>query len=254
MGESKVAFVSGGASGIGKATAFELARRGYAVVVGDVDCEGARAAVEAMTSWGGRAHRLECDVTSDQAVCAAISETVRTFGSIDCAVNCAGIQGSLAPLRECTEENWARTIAVNLSGVYRCMREQLGAMIDQGSGAIVNVSSNMGLVGHEGMPAYCASKHGIIGLTKSAALDYARQGIRVNAVCPGPTDTPMVDKLIAASGMEILEMKRIVEANLPLQRLGRAEEIAAAIAWLGSDDASFITGAALSVDGGYVTR
>jgi NAD(P)-dependent dehydrogenase (short-subunit alcohol dehydrogenase family) len=134
------------------------------------------------------------------------------------------------------------------------MREQLGAMIDQGSGAIVNVSSNMGLVGHEGMPAYCASKHGIIGLTKSAALDYARQGIRVNAVCPGPTDTPMVDKLIAASGMEILEMKRIVEANLPLQRLGRAEEIAAAIAWLGSDDASFITGAALSVDGGYVTR
>jgi NAD(P)-dependent dehydrogenase (short-subunit alcohol dehydrogenase family) len=193
-------------------------------------------------------------VTVDTSVAsqveALIQRTVDAYGRLDCAVNNAGIQGQIASTTECTEDNWDRIVSVNLKGVWLCLKYEIGQMLRQGGGAIVNVASNFGLVGSRGMPAYAASKHGVIGLTKTAALEFARHDVRVNAVCPGPTRTPLLETVLR----EQPEIVAAIEAAQPIGRIGRAQEIAEAILWLCSDGASFVAGAALSVDGGYVTQ
>jgi NAD(P)-dependent dehydrogenase (short-subunit alcohol dehydrogenase family) len=238
-----VGLVTGGGSGIGRASAIALARRGYAVVVADLRAAEAAQTAAAIADTGGRSEHVQVDVTNEAQVKAAVEYTVAQFGHLDAAVNSAGIQGQLAPAGECTVENWEQTLAVNLTGTWLCLREQLGVMVPRGSGSIVNISSNFGLVGKQEIPAYCAAKHGVIGLTKSAALDYAPYGIRINAVCPGPTDTPM-----------LLGDRKAIEANVPMGRAGTADEVGAAVAWLCSAESTFVTGTAFPVDGGFVVR
>jgi NAD(P)-dependent dehydrogenase (short-subunit alcohol dehydrogenase family) len=199
---------------------------------------------------GGHGLAVTIDTSVASQVEALIQRTVDAYGRLDCAVNNAGIQGQIASTTDCTEENWDRIVSVNLKGVWLCLKYEIGQMLRQGGGAIVNVASNFGLVGSRGMPAYAASKHGVIGLTKTAALEYARHDVRVNAVCPGPTRTPLLETVLR----EQPEIVAAIEAAQPIGRIGRAQEIAEAILWLCSDGASFVTGAALSVDGGYVTQ
>lgn len=250
----RVALVTGGASGIGRAAAIGLARAGARVLVGDLDVEGADETAELVAGEGGEALAVRLDVTSEEDAVAAARLALERFGRLDWACNAAGIQGPLRSAGDYGEADWASVIGVNLSGVWRCMKHELAAMVAGGGGAIVNVSSNFGLVGAPGMPAYCASKHGVIGLTKSAALDYARRGVRVNAVCPGPTDTPMIGKVLAENPQVGAGLVDSVVEQLPMARLGTAEEVAQAVVWLCSDAAGFVTGAVLSVDGGYVVR
>ncbi|MCW2947725.1 MAG: 3-oxoacyl-ACP reductase [Actinoallomurus sp.] len=252
MADLKVAFVTGGGSGIGRASALTLAHEGMAVVVADADAEAAAATAAVIVGKGGRADHIQVDVTDEAGVRDAVAFTTDRFGPLSAAVNSAGIQGELAPAGECTRENWERTLSVNLTGTWLCMKEELAAMLPAKSGSIVNLASNFGLVGKPRIPAYCASKHGVVGLTKSAALDYAQLGIRINAVCPGPISTPLLDKLATDAGAMGSTMRKEVEESVPMGRLGRANEVAAAIAWLCSATASFVTGAALPVDGGFV--
>lgn len=250
----EVALVTGGASGIGQACVLAFARAGAKVVVGDVDVEAGEATVEQISAAGGTGMFVRCDVASLDEVEVLVARAVEAYGRLDCAVNNAGIQGTLDPTDACTKENWDRTIAINLTGVWHCMKQELPHMLSQKKGAIVNVASNFGLVGSVGMPAYSASKHGIIGLTKTAALEYARSGVRVNAICPGPVETPLVDKILRAQP-ELAD--RIVEAIVerePVGRMGKPDEIAAAVLWLCSGAASFVTGAVLAVDGGFVAQ
>ena len=185
---------------------------------------------------------------------ALVGQTVSTYGRLDCALNNAGIQGDIRQTAECSQENWDRIIATNLTGVWLCMKHEIPHMLNQGGGAIVNTASNFGLVGSNGMPAYSASKHGVLGLTKTAALEYAKSGIRVNAVCPGPVQTPLVDKVLAAQPELGDQIIKAIEAREPVGRMGQPEEIAEAVVWLCSDAASFVTGTAMSVDGGFVTQ
>lgn len=248
----KVAFVSGGGSGIGRASALAFARLRQAVMIADADGAAAAATAKEITEAGGRAAAVEVDVSDEAQVRDAVAATITEFGRLDSAVNSAGIQGQLGPAGECSTANWELTLAVNLTGTFLCMREQIRVMLPQRSGSIVNISSNFGLVGKKGVPAYCASKHGVIGLTKSAALDYAAQGIRINAVCPGPTTTPMFDKIVEESGDRARSMLQEVESSVPMARLGMADDIASAVTWLCSDAASFVTGTAMPVDGGFV--
>lgn len=248
---SNVAFVSGGGSGIGRASALAFARLGHAVMIADADSAAAAATAKEITEAGGRAAGVQIDVSKEAQVRDAVAATISEFGRLDSAVNSAGIQGQIAPAGECSADNWELTLAVNLTGTFLCMREQIRAMLPDG-GSIVNISSNFGLVGKKGVPAYCASKHGVIGLTKSAALDYATQGIRINAVCPGPTTTPMFDKIVEESGDRARTLLQEVESSVPMGRLGVADDIAAAVTWLCSDAASFVTGTAMPVDGGFV--
>jgi NAD(P)-dependent dehydrogenase (short-subunit alcohol dehydrogenase family) len=247
-----VAFVSGGGSGIGRASALAFARLGQAVMIADADASAAAMTAKEITEAGGRAAGIQVDVSDETQVRDAVDATVSEFGRLDSAVNSAGIQGQLGPVGECSTANWELTLAVNLTGTFLCMREQIRVMLPHGTGSIVNISSNFGLVGKKGVPAYCASKHGVIGLTKSAALDYATQGIRINAVCPGPTTTPMFDKIVQESGDRARVMLQEVEDSVPMGRLGAADDIAAAVTWLCSDAASFVTGTAMPVDGGFV--
>lgn len=250
----KAALITGGASGIGLAAAQLFAVRGARVAIADVDDTAGHETVRAIESAGGTAIYVPTDVSRTDAVEALIEKVVSRFGAVHCAVNNAGIQGALKPTAECDDANWHAVIATNLTGVFLCMRHQINAMLKSGGGAIVNVSSNFGLVGSIGMPAYSAAKHGVIGLTKTAALEYATQGIRVNAVCPGPIDTPMVDKIVRAQPERGDELMASVKRRLPMGRLGRAEEVAEAIVWLCSDAASFVTGGVLSADGGFVAQ
>lgn len=249
---TKVAFVSGGGSGIGRASALAFAQLGHAVMVADVDAAAAAATAKEITEGGGTAAGVGVDVADEVQVREAVAATVAEFGRLDYAVNSAGIQGALGPVGECSSANWATTLAVNLTGTFLCMREQIGVMLPRGTGSIVNIASNFGLVGKKGVPAYCASKHGVVGLTKSAALDYADRGIRINAVCPGPTVTPMFDKIVEESGDRARTMLADVERSVPMGRLGTVDDIAAAVTWLCSDAASFVTGTAMPVDGGFV--
>ncbi|HET6915116.1 MAG TPA: SDR family oxidoreductase [Acidimicrobiales bacterium] len=252
MGElsGKVAFVTGGSAGIGRAAAMALAAEDAAVVVADVDsARGSEVATE-IRDKGGRALFVRTDVSDDAQVAAAIAETVRAFGGLDLAFNNAGIEGAQAITHECTPENWTRTLTVNLTGVWQCMRHEIPAMLKRGGGSIVNNSSVAGLVGFNGIPAYAASKHGILGLTKTAALEYAEQGIRVNAVCPGVIDTEMIERFTGHQP----DFEAALLATEPVGRLGRPEEIADAVVWLCSSRASFVTGQAIAVDGGFVAR
>jgi NAD(P)-dependent dehydrogenase (short-subunit alcohol dehydrogenase family) len=246
----QVALVTGAGSGIGRASALAFARAGARVVVADVATPGGEETVRLITASGGEAHFVGADVSQPGDVEALVRQTIERYGRLDLAHNNAGIESARAATHTCTEENWDRTLAVNLKGVWLCLKYEIAAMLRQGGGAIVNTASVAGLVGLPELPAYVASKHGIVGLTKTAALEYAPRGIRVNAVCPGVIRTPMIERFAAANPQAQTELS----AAEPIGRLGEPEEVAQAVLWLCSAAASFVTGSCLPVDGGWVAR
>lgn len=252
--EQKVALVTGGGSGIGRASAIAFSREGAEVIVSDIDITGGEETIRLIQAAGGTAIFVQADVARATEVEALVKKGVETYGRLDCALNNAGIQGEIRQTAECSEENWNRIIAINLTGVWLCMKHELAYMLPQGSGTIVNTASNFGLVGSQGMPAYSASKHGVLGLTKTAALEYAKVGIRVNAVCPGPTQTPLVDRILSQQPQLATQIVEAIKAREPVGRMGQPEEIAEAVVWLCSETASFVTGIALAVDGGFVAQ
>lgn len=248
--DGKVALVTGAGSGIGRAAALAFAREGAKVIVSDIVTEGGHETVRLIQESGGAATFVETDVSKTSEVEALVQQTVATYGRLDFAHNNAGIEGRVGRVADDDDENWDRVIAINLTGVRLCMKYEIRQMLTQNGGAIVNTSSGAGLVGIRGSSAYVASKHGVIGLTKTAALEYAKSGIRVNAVCPGVIQTPMVERISHASPRATAAMA----AMHPMGRTGKPEEIAEAVVWLCSEAASFVTGHALSVDGGYVAQ
>jgi len=246
----KVALVTGAGSGIGRASALAFAREGAKIVVADVVVDGGEETVSLIKKTGGEASFIKADVAKAAEVEALINTAVATYGRLDCAHNNAGIAGRSATVADDTEENWDRILAINLKGVWLCMKYEIPQMLKQGSGAIVNTASDAGLIAVRRGGAYVASKHGVVGLTKTAALEYAKAGIRVNAVCPGPIDTPMLQRG-ASLRPQIIEK---MAAAQPVGRLGQPQEIAEAVVWLCSDAASFVTGQAMPVDGGYMAQ
>ncbi len=242
-----VAIVSGGGSGIGRATATRFASEGAQVVVADIDAEGGEETVSQIESDGGEAVFVEVDVMNEEDVERMVDTAVDTFGGLDFAFNNAGIEGAQTPTPEQPMDNWNRVISINLQGVFLAMRAEIPAMLEDGGGAIVNTASVAGILGFPNLSPYVASKHGVIGLTRSAALEFSSDGVRVNAVCPGVIDTPMV----ARAKEEDPESMEGAMAATPIGRLGEPEEIASAATWLCSDDASFVTGESLVVDGGF---
>ncbi len=246
----QVALVTGASSGMGLATAQAFAEAGAAVVLADINDQTLGAATDELTASGYRALAVTCDVANEDQAAAMVKRAVATFGRLDMAFNNAGIQVPPTDAADEPAEHFDRVNAINLRGVWTCMKHELGQMRAQGSGAIVNCSSLGGLVGLPGRAAYHASKHGVIGLTRSAALEYAPRGIRINAVCPGTIETPMVHAMIDKGELDVPEAVK----NQPIGRLGRADEIAAAVLWLCSPAASFVLGVALPVDGGYTAR
>lgn len=244
--KGRVALVTGAGSGIGRATALAFARAGAKVIVGDLNIESGRATVEQINAEGGASTFISVDVTNAIDVETLIRDGVETFGRLDFACNNAGIAGDKLPTADSTEENWDRIIDTNLKGVWLCMKYEIRQMLTQGRGAIVNIASVNAVAVYEGRPAYNAAKSGVVQLSRSAAVEYGRAGIRFNAVCPGATRTPMMDYLVARDP----EWEKVMSAKFPLGRIGEPEEIAAAVLWLCSDAASFITGHALVVDGG----
>lgn len=245
---NKVVIVTGGASGIGRAAAIAFAKKGAKIVV--ADWTENQETVQLITASGGEAIFIKCDVSKAADVKAMVEKTVASFGRLDYAFNNAGIEGAAAPTKDCTEENWDKTIGVNLKGIWLCMKYEIPEILKQGKGAIVNCASVAGLVGFGGLPAYVASKHGVVGLTKTAALECAQLGIRVNAVCPGVIQTPMIDRLTGTNKEAIDQFTKLE----PVGRFGQPEEIANAVVWLCSDKASFVTGHAMAVDGGFVAQ
>jgi NAD(P)-dependent dehydrogenase (short-subunit alcohol dehydrogenase family) len=243
----QVALVTGAGSGMGVATARAFAAAGASVVLADISEAALASATDRLTAEGHQALGIVCDVADEEQVAALIERTVATYGRLDMAFNNAGIQAPPSDAADEPGETFDRVNAINLRGVWACMKYELRPMREQGSGAIVNCSSLGGLVGIPGRAAYHASKHGVLGLTKSAALEYAPRGVRVNAVCPGTIDTPMVAGMVATGELDMVEALR----NQPIGRLGTADEIAAAVLWLCSPGASFVVGVALPVDGGY---
>jgi NAD(P)-dependent dehydrogenase (short-subunit alcohol dehydrogenase family) len=247
--EGKVALITGAASGIGRATSLVFAEEGAKLVLADVDDRGGEDTVAAVGERGSEAHYVHCDVSDPADVEELIAAAVERFGRVDCAFNNAGIGGASAPLAEYELEAWHRVLAINLTGVFLCMQSELRQMVAQGAGAIVNAASVVGVIGYPELAAYNAAKHGVIGLTRTAALEYADQGIRVNAVCPGWTETPMVmDE--GPSPASDPEVYRAIAGMAPMKRLGMPDEIGHAVAWLCSDAASFVTGHPMVVDGG----
>lgn len=248
--KDKVAFVTGAAGGIGFATARAFAEAGAAVTITDVNKKDAKAAADTLTKAGHQALGLRCDVSDEAQVAAAIEKTVAAFGRLDFAYNNAGVHAPSVETADALAEDFDRVIAVNLRGVWNCMKHELRQMRTQGNGAIVNCSSQSGLAGIAGLGAYTASKHGVIGLTKAAALEYARRGIRINAICPGTVGTPMVERAMADHPAE---MQAVID-GIPLGRMGTAEEIASAVLWLCSPGAGFMIGQIVAPDGGYTAQ
>ncbi len=249
--DGKTALVTGGGSGIGRAASLVYAREGARVVVADVNVEGGEETVQQIKEAGGDAILVHADVAKPKDTQAMVDKAVEAFGSLDCAFNNAGISGRERWLTaEYPEEEWDRVTSINLKGVWLCMKAEIPQMLKQGGGAIVNTASVAGLVGIRGTAAYIASKHGVTGLTKAAALEYAAQGIRVNSVCPGYIHTPLVQGIFdTVEGYEDQ-----VKSRHPVGRLGEPSEIAEAVLWLSSDAASFVTGHNMPVDGGYVAQ
>lgn len=244
--EGKVAVVTGAGAGIGRASAQAFAREGASVVVADIDEAGGRETVELI--GGDQASFIRTDVAERDDVFAMVQHAVDTYGGLDCAHNNAGIAAPMVPLADYPDDGWDRTIAVMLTGVYHCLKAEIPRMLERGGGAIVNTASGVGLVGYPEQAAYTASKHGVLGLTKVAALDYGAKGVRVNAICPGTARTPMVEQAIR----DFPDIDDQLKKLHPIGRIGEAEEIAEAAVWLCSPAASFVLGVALPVDGGYV--
>lgn len=246
--KNKVVIVTGGSSGIGKATALAFAKKGAKVAV--VDWKENDEIVDLIKELGSEAIFIKCDVSKTDDVKAMVAQTIAAFGRLDYAFNNAGIEGTSAPTQECSEENWDKTIGINLKGIWLCMKYEIPEIRKQGKGVIINCSSVAGLVGFAGLPAYVASKHGVVGLTKTAALECATLGIRINAICPGVIQTPMIDRLTGKNKEAIKQFTGLE----PLGRFGLPEEIANAVVWMCSDEASFVTGHAMAVDGGFVAQ
>lgn len=246
--EGKVAIVTGGGSGIGQSTALAYAREGVKVVVSDVDEQGGNETVRLIEAQGGEARFVRADVSKPAEVEQLVRATVEAFGALHFACNNAGIGGPAAPTGEYPIDGWEQVIAINLSGVFYCMRYQIPEMLKAGGGVIVNMASILGTVGYAQSPAYVAAKHGVVGLTKTAALEYSSQGIRVSAVCPAFIRTPLIGENLAQDVRDYLVTQH------PVGRLGEPEEVAELVVWLCSDAASFIMGSPILVDGGYVAQ
>lgn len=246
----RVVIVTGGASGIGKSVVQSLSGFGASVVIADVDTDLGNALAKDIEGRGGQALFVRTDVSKEAEVKNLVDATLDRFGKLDGAFNNAGVEQSIKPLHEIEDREWQRVIGINLSGVFYCMKYQIPAMIANGGGSIVNTSSSLGDMGMPMAAEYIASKHGVIGLTRAAAVEYARQGIRVNSVLPGMTDTPMIGR--GPTDPELAKMFDQVIASVPAQRLGRPEEIANAVAWLLSASSTFVTGTAVPVDGGFL--
>lgn len=244
--KGKVAFVTGAGSGIGRAAALAFAHEGASVTVADVSEQGGRETARLIEEQGGRALAVKCDVTRIEDVKAALDKTIEALGRLDFAFNNAGVEQKNAAISEIEEEEWHRIVDTNLRGVFLCMKYEIPLILKQRGGAIVNTSSGAGVIGIKGGSAYAAAKHGVIGLTKSAALDYAAHNIRVNTVAPGYIATPMMDRFTGGTA----EGWEKIAAEEPIGRAGTPEEIAAAVIWLCSDTASFVVGHTLVVDGG----
>jgi NAD(P)-dependent dehydrogenase (short-subunit alcohol dehydrogenase family) len=242
----RVAFVTGAANGIGRAAALAFARESAGVVAAEVSEQGNQETVRLIEEQGGHALAVTCNVTRSQDVKGALDKTIETFRRLDFAFNNAGCEQTMTATADLPEEEWDRIVAVNLRGVFPCMKHEIALMLKQGGGAIVNASSGAGVKGFKGQAAYAAAKHGVVGLTKAAALDYAPQNIRINAVCPGIINTPMMDRFTGGTA----EGRVRVIAQEPIGRMGQPEEIANAVLWLCSDAASFVVGHAMVIDGG----
>ena len=246
--KDKVAIVTGGSFGIGRATAVAFAERGAKVVIADYIEDKDEETLKLIKTVGGECLFIRCDVSNNNDVMAMVDTTMATFGRLDYAFNNAGIEGTTGNVADCTEENWDKTISINLRGIWLCMKYEIPQMLKQGKGAIVNCASVAGLIGFPGLPAYVASKHAVLGLTKTAALETAKQNIRINAVCPGVIHTAMIDRITGKDK----EVEKQYIGMEPMGRMGDPKEVAEAVIWLCSDSASFVTGAALPVDGGWI--
>lgn len=249
--KNKVVIVTGAAAGLGKVSAMAFACEGAKVIVADIDSDGGQKTVQSIKENGGEAVFVKTDVTKESDVKAMVEKAVETYGRLDCAHNNAGLEEARTPLTECTEDQWDRILNVNLKSVFLCMKYEIPHMVKGGGGAIVNMSSSVGLKGSPQLPSYCAAKHGVNGITKSAALEYAKAGVRINSVCPGGMrGTPMYNRITGATP----DIAALVAQVVPLGRDAEPEEVADAVLWLCSDRAAMITGSPISVDGGIVPK
>ena len=245
--KDKVVLITGAASGIGQATALAFAKEGAHIALCDIQENKGIETAKLVEKLGGTSMYIHCNISEEEHVKSMIDTVIDKWGRIDCAFNNAGIEGTPRPSHECTLQDWNKILDVNLKGTWLCMKHEIKAMLENSGGTIVNCSSIAGLVGFVDLAPYTASKHGVIGLTKTAALEYAKKNIRINAVCPGPIDTPMLERFTHNDNTEF-------ETTDPMGRVGQPEEIAEAVLWLSSPRSSYVTGQALAIDGGWITQ